>query len=122
MTNLEIKVISGEYEIISTGIINLKNENFTIYIKNLKLDFFFKRDDSGKTHYNGEKISDTEIRFHVFNMQNGLLEGFYSPSEIGTIGGRKFYINFAAWSLDAQENIRTVVYNLLLSKETLDEK
>ncbi len=121
MLNSEVKIYYGDYEIISTGIINLKTDSFTICVKNLKLNFFFKKDESGNTHYDGEKVSDSEIRFNVFNMQNGLLEGFYSPMEIGKFGSRKFYINFSAWSLDAQENIRTLVYNLLLSKETVNE-
>ena len=117
MNDFGIKVFSGEYEIISSGIINLKNENFTIIVRNLKLDFFFKKDETGNAHYSGEKISDYEIRINVYNMQNALLEGFFTPKEIGTIVNRKFYINFSAWTLDTQENIRTLVYNLLLSKE-----
>lgn len=113
----DVQVYSGDYEIISSGIINIKSDNFKIRVKNLIFDFYFMKDDSGKTHYNGNSISDTEIRLNVFNMNNGLLEGFYTPMEIGTLGGRRFFINFAAWTLDVEENIRSVVYNLLLARE-----
>lgn len=117
MIDSEIKIFSGDFEIISTGIVNLKNETFSIHVKNLKIDFLFKKDSSDKTHFEGEKLSDEKILLTIYNMQNALLEGFYTPVEIGILGNRRFFINFAAWSLDAQENIRTVVYNLLLFKE-----
>lgn len=112
----EIQVFSGDYEIISSGIINLKNENFKIRVKNLTFDFYFKKDDTGTTRYNGVSKSETEICINVFNMKNALLEGFYEPTEIGILGDKRFFINFAAWTLDGDKNIRTVVYNLLLAR------
>lgn len=113
----EIRVFSDNYEIASTGIINIKNQNFKIQVKNLSFDFNFERDETGKAHYQGEPVSETEIRFHIYNMKNALLEGFYTPMEIGTLGNKRLFINFAAWTLDTQENIRTIAYNILLSRE-----
>ena len=112
----DVQIFSGDYEIISSGIINLASENFKIRVKNLTFDFYFLKDETGKAHYNGESLSNTEIRFNVYNMSSGLLEGFYTPMEIGTLGTRRFFINFGGWTLDVDANIRTIVYNLLLAR------
>ena len=112
----EVRIYSGNYEIISSGIINIKYHNFKVQIKNLSFDFYFEKDETGKAHYQGEPVSETEMRFRVYNMKNALLEGFYTPVEIGTLGDKRLFINFAAWTLDVQENIRTIAYNILLSR------
>lgn len=115
--SIEVKTFTGKYELISDGIINLIESEFVVQISNIKIVFKFEKDETQNTYFNSEAdVDNNTLYLHIFNMQNGLLEGFYTPKEIGTIGGRKFFASFAAWSLDPEKNIRTVVYNLFFER------
>lgn len=107
--------IGNKYEILSSGIVNLFDNNFSIQLGNLEIEFEFLVDkEDSTTRFSAQPAENKKsIKFSVFNMSNGLLEGFYSPVEIGIWNGRRLLVNFSAWTLDVNNNVRTVVYNLL---------
>lgn len=107
--------IGNKYEILSSGIVNLFDKNFSIQLGNIEIEFEFLIDkEDSTTRFLAQPAENKKsIKFSVFNMSNGLLEGFYSPVEIGIWNGRRLLVNFSAWTLDVNNNVRTVVYNLL---------
>lgn len=117
INNIDVKTFTEKYELIADGIINLTESEFSVQVNNITIVFSFKKDESKNTYLKSDAdVDNNTLRLNIFNMQNGLLEGFYTPKEIGTIGGRKFFANFAAWSLDPEKDIRTVVYNLFFER------
>ncbi|MCQ2102899.1 MAG: hypothetical protein MJY98_06710 [Fibrobacter sp.] len=121
-SNLDIKIFTDGLEVIQSGIINLFKNEFFITINGINLVFEFLNDSSenAETHFDGLNEGNNTLRLKIYNMKNALLEGFYNPIRIGTINNREFLINFAAWSLDSEQNIRSVVYNLFLKKADLN--
>lgn len=111
-------VTQGDLELIDSKVVNLFTNSFQISIASIKIKFIFENDDK-KEHAFLEVKPNQEtntIDFNVFNMDNGLLEGYYNPFQIGVIDGKQLYLNFGAWSLNPKNNIRTVVYNLYFKK------
>jgi hypothetical protein len=115
-TKYQSKVTIGEYELIESGIIDLWRQDFEIEIQGLKLIFSFdtEKDEDPTLHMVGKTEGEKILKFDVRNMKNGIGEGFFKPIEIGTIDSRQFFITFSGWTFDINNNIRTVVYNLLI--------
>ena len=120
--NIDVKISIEEYEVVSSGIINLFSKEFKIYINGITLIFEFLKDDdeNAVAHFMGNTEGENTLRLKIFNMKNALVEGFYKPTRIGIVNGKEFFINFSAWSLDVQNNIRSLAYNLILGKEVSD--
>ncbi len=115
-SSFDIKANIGKYELIHSGIINLFEKSITLKIRDLVVDINFEARQNQNSAMEGKAINNKSLSLTFINMNNALLEGFYSPMEFGNIDGRKLYMNFAAWTLDSSNNIRTLVYNVFLGE------
>lgn len=116
-SSLEIKATIDEFELINSGIINLFSKQFKLHINDLTLSISFETNKSdSEAKMIGNVIDDKNLSVSFINLNNALLEGFFTPIEFGTLYGRKLYLSFSAWTLDVNNNIRSMVYNVFLGK------
>lgn len=112
----DIKVFSGDFEVIKDGVAHVTNENILkIVINNLEIHFDFV----DNTEVKGQSIErevDREIwKWKLVNFNNSLGTGLIEPFEMGTLKGIKLYISFFVWTPGS--NGRRVINYVLYSKK-----
>lgn len=107
-----LKITTGKYEVISSGVVHMIEEEVKFNLVNLIIRFKFLQ-DSGVSRYLGE-ISGNELIINLFNNNNVLGEGVVSPVEIGTLGGRKL---FCTWIVNTfGQDQKQFNYTFMLSE------
>ena len=105
-----IKITTGGYEVISSGIVHITEPEIKFQLANIVVKYRFMS-DSGGGRFQGE-IVDNELVINLFNSTAVLGDGKLEPVEIGTLGGRKL---FATWYVNTVENnIRQFIYTFML--------
>jgi hypothetical protein len=120
--NIEIK--NGDYEVLSSGtIVGVFGQPIEFKIGSLKFIFEFE-DDSTKPNKTLVKVplGDTKMLKLVFyNFNNNLGVGNIQPLSIGTIGGKRLFLNYRVYFL-SHDSGKTIHYSFLLKKEAEDGK
>lgn len=100
--NFGVKV--GGKELIFSAIVHLDRNECEIEIDKLKLVFCFKS-DGGEKRYSG-RTEEGKLTIDLFNHDNALGEGVFSPLEFGHLNGRKLFITYCVSTVAIEENKR----------------
>lgn len=108
--DIPVKVKTGNYEVLTSGVVHTKESDISFEIAGLKINFIFKSDD-GTARFQGV-TGDKSLTIEIFNTNNILGEGKLEPIEIGTIGGQSLN---ATWFINTLEGThRQFNYTFLL--------
>lgn len=106
---LSVKV--GGKDLITSGIIHLEQAEFKIEISGLLIEFCFKTDE-GLSRYSGNIIDTKNLVIDLFNHNNSLGEGCFTPLEIGALNNKKLYLTYCASTVSKEENKRRFEFAL----------
>lgn len=124
VSGIVTKAFIDTFEIIYSGIVNMMGSEFSVTIDDLELQFLFSVDTNCKTASIKTSVVDPEnkkLKIEMLNVKNPNAEGIYDPMIIGEIDGRQLAFTLSSWTVKPDKNIRTVAYNVLLSKEAKHE-
>ena len=117
---MNIKIFSGEKEIVDSGSVILfnKDSNLEFDVKNAEYNFNFTLKinfiDNGDEVTKGErnikaKIDGNIINLTCYNFNNTLGTAPVSPYNLATIGGRELYLNFIVYQL-SEDSSKHIIY------------
>lgn len=107
-----LKITTGQYEIISSGVVHFTNSEVKFELANLVVIYKFKT-DSGEKRFDGE-IVDGALIITTYNSNNSLGEGKLDPVEVGTLNGRRL---FTTWYVNTvEEKLRQLNYTFMLAE------
>lgn len=114
MASTEVKIKTGEYDIIASGqFIGLSDKENSIEItqgtNTVKIIFLFKNDESGTAQLSSRSISNIELEITFLNFDNSLGIGNTSLLKLGTFGGRELFLSYRVFSL-TEKSLRTIDY------------
>ena len=123
---MNIKIFSGEKEIVDSGSIILfdKNSDLKFDIKStehnfnftLKFNFIDNGDEVAKGERNIKaKIDGNIINLECYNFNNTLGTAPVSPYKLATIGGRDLYLNFIVYQL-SEESSKHIIYTIYFGR------
>lgn len=111
--NIDVKIDVGGFELIHSGILNLFTKSFKLTINDLAITFFFEnKTDVTGIRIIGKPVDNKSLNVTFVNLSNSLLEGFFTPLSIGTLNGKNLYMNFSGWTVNDENDIRSLVYNI----------
>ncbi|MFK7750541.1 MAG: DUF6864 domain-containing function [Kordia sp.] len=98
---MEIKIKTGEYEVIASGsIVGNHNEPIEFELSTLFFIFEFITDtNSPESKINKTGIDDKTLKIELINFNNTLGTRNTAPLPIGTVNNRKLFVNFSSYSL-----------------------
>jgi hypothetical protein len=114
-----MKINIGDYEVLETGSV-IGNENEPIdFIIHEQLGFIvrfeFDKDDSKEQKAKAENFGSRGVKLTFTNYDNSLGTGNIIPLPIGTLEGRKLFINYRIYSLE--KGGKHMHYTWLLAKK-----
>lgn len=113
--NIDIKIDVDGFELIHSGILNLFSKSFKLTINNLIITFSFEnKTDVIGIRIIGKPVDDKSLNITFVNLSNSLLEGFFTPLSLGTLNGKNLYMNFSGWTVNDENHIRSLAYNIFI--------
>ena len=107
--HIPVQVKTGDYEVISSGIVHTNGTEITFNIASLKVKFTFNVDD-GSARFQGS-ISDNTLIIALYNFNDSIGEGKLDPVEIGSVGGKNLYVTWFVTTID--DKMRQFNYSFL---------
>ncbi|PUA27406.1 MAG: hypothetical protein B0W54_12555 [Cellvibrio sp. 79] len=111
----QLKITTGGYEVIASGIVHLTESELKFYIGGLTIKYRFNSDNEGE-RFEAEIINN-ELIIKLFNFSNPLGQGRIDPVELGIINGRKLFATFWVDTPDLMSNHRQFSYTFLLAEQ-----
>ena len=105
-----LKVKTGSYEVIASGVVHLAEPEVTFELANLIIKYSFKTGSSG-TALDAEVV-DGALVITLYNFDNSLGQGKIEPMEIGILSGRRLFATFFTSTIE--KNLRQFNYTFML--------
>lgn len=110
---LSVQITTDKFEIISSGVVHLTEEEIKFKLGSLVIKYKFKR-DLYKPRFVGEMIGN-ELVICLYNSDNQTGEGKIDPIEIGILSGKPL---FTTWFVNTIEhNLRLFSYTFMWKSE-----
>jgi len=110
-----VVVSTGNYDVVGSGILNLSSTDFSVQVDDLTIKFTISKingkDD--KPGYNASTEGDKCLNINIKAGATPFSQGVYPPIEIGTLRGRRLYINFTLSNISTANDFCVAVYNVL---------
>jgi hypothetical protein len=108
-----IQIRTGGFDVLAAGtVITANNLNLEFQLAHLRVVFSFVSDGTA-TRLGPASASESTLNLTLYNFNNSIGAGTTSPLEIGSLFGRKLWLSFMVYALNA-ESSKTVHYTFML--------
>lgn len=110
--HLGVKV--GGKDLIFSGFVHIDQSKVEVEFDDMTIEFNFNADDTGRARYESRAEGTKRLIFNLYNHNNALGEGLYTPLEIGIQEKRKLFITYFVSTANQVENKRRVEFAFYL--------
>lgn len=110
--HLGIKV--GGKELIFSGFVHIDQSKVDVEFDDMIIEFNFVSEDTGPSRFEAEAEGAQKLIFKLYNHNNSLGEGIFTPLEIGSHEQRKLYVTYFASTINATESRRRLEFAFYL--------
>jgi hypothetical protein len=97
-SSLPLKITTGQYEVIASGLVHIINEEVKFELAGLVVRYIFRSDSQGLRM--DAESNNKELIIYLYNFSTSIAQGKVDPIEIGTIQGRRLFASFLVCTVE----------------------